>query len=72
MGYIDSILPIKPMILDKNSLNSVISEKSEWLPPKISNMNMQATENGTRPFAAEQNYTEGASAGQPTNFFGGS
>ena len=66
------MLPIKLMNLDKNSLSSEKIEKSEWLPPKISNMYVQATKNGSNPFAVEQNYTAGPDAGQPTNNFGGS
>ena len=60
------------MNLNKNSLSSAKTEKSEWLSPKISNMYVQATENGANPYAIEQNYTAGPNAGAPTNNFGGS
>ena len=60
------------MHVDKNSLVSATAEKSEWLAPKITTMSAQATENGTNPNAAEQNYNAGPNNGQPTLNFGGS
>ena len=60
------------MRADKNVLASAKTEKIEWLAPKISAMNAQATANGTNPNAAEQNYNAGSQAGNPTNNFGGS
>ena len=60
------------MFADENSLNSAKPEKGEWLAPRISAMSAQATENGTNPNAAEQNYNAGPLSGLPTNNFGGS
>ena len=58
----------KLMIVENKDLKSAKTEKIEWLAPKISYMNVQATENGANVLAAEQQYF----TGRNTNNFGGS
>ena len=58
------------MYSDENYLVPAKTGKDEWLAPKISLMNAQATESGNQPFAQEQLITAGPNAGQPTTQFG--